>query len=418
MKFLLSLFMVPVFLLGYNTGNACGQMVPQWQDLHTGITQEAVYLPPPQSFYDGIRTAAFTITYTGYSAQAQQAFQFAADIWSSLLNSEVAIKVNTYFLPLSPGLLGITLPNGIKDFAGTPQPNVWYATALANSLAGVELNAGTFDFDLFLNSGINWFYGLDGNCPNGQYDLVSIALHEMCHGLGFVGLGKVNGSIGSFGLLEAADFAPIITSFPWPQLDTLPGIFDHYLVNANDSLLINFSNPSTALKSAFTSNQIYYDGEQAKLMNGGAMPRMYAPSTFALGSSLLHLNESTYPAGNINELMTPFSGTANAVHNPGPIVMGILMDIGWSVNYEVAVEDLTVSNQELHFFPNPVNAQLYLTGDHHQNGFFRLFDAFGNCLLTSDHLPSSINTESMATGVYILRWVSDEQQSTARFVKF
>lgn len=389
-----------------------------WEDIRTGSLQSPVYIPPPPAFESGIRSASFSITYSGFTPDATAAFDYAAAIWSSLLNSSVPIKVNAYFIPLLPGLLGITLPNGRKDFSGAPLPATWYATALANSITDTELNTGESDFDLYLNSGINWYFGTDGYCPAGKYDLVSIALHEICHGLGFVGLAKVTGTTGSFGLLEAIDFAPITTSFPWPDLDTLPAVFDTKLIEEDGNFLITFPNPSTELKSNFTGNQVYFDGENASQMNNGFKPKMYAPSSFALGSSLVHLNESTYPAGNVNELMTPFSGASNAVHDPGPIVMGILKDIGWNVNYTGVPGELPAKVHSLKVFPNPASTTIWITGNNNHFGNFEVTDVSGHSILKLDYLPASISIDGFSNGMYIIRWLNDEVTETRTFLKY
>lgn len=387
-----------------------------WQDIHAGDWQHPVYVAPPSEFYSGIRTASFDVNYTGFSPDATTAFEFAAGIWGSLLNSAVPIKVNAFFVPLLPGLLGITLPNGVKDFQGALS-STWYATALANSITGNEENEGEYDFDLYLNSGINWYYGTDGNCPAGQYDLVSIALHEMCHGLGFVGLSKVVSNTGSFGLLQASDFAPIVTSFPWPDLDTLPSIFDSKVVESDGNLLISYPNPSPELKTHFTGNQLYFEGEYATQMNNGIQPRMYAPSSFALGSSLVHLNESTYPAGNINELMTPFAGASNAVHDPGPIVMGILQDIGWSVNYAVGVNHIPEASKSLHLFPNPAASAIWLESIHSDQGTFSITNALGQSVIRLDYLPAYLDIHWLTEGIYMIRWNDGSVAEAITFLK-
>ena len=137
------------------------------------------------------QTAPFDVTYnSGFTPQAQTAFQYAVDQWSNTLVSNVSIKVNAHFNVLLPGMLGITFPNGRKNFTGAPQPDTWYATSLANSIAGTELNPGEYDIDVFLNSSVNWYYDTIGNVAAGQYDLVSVVLHELCHGFGFVSLAK------------------------------------------------------------------------------------------------------------------------------------------------------------------------------------------------------------------------------------
>ena len=132
------------------------------------------------------QTASFNITYTGTSNQVEQAINKAADIWSNILISNVPIKLNiTWGDASSLGVLGITISNGIKDFPNAPYSNVWYPSCLADAFAGYDLQPSDTDMDIFLDSSTDWYFGLDGNCPFWQHDLVSCALHEIGHGLGF-----------------------------------------------------------------------------------------------------------------------------------------------------------------------------------------------------------------------------------------
>ncbi|MFN3876486.1 MAG: hypothetical protein ACK4L7_11310, partial [Flavobacteriales bacterium] len=125
--------------------------------------------------------ATFVITHYGTPAEAQPAIERAADIWGGILYSEVLIKVAVSWFPLGGSALGVTFPNGRKDFPGAPLDSTWYASSLANSITGIELNPGEDDINVYLNASIGWYYGLDGNTPPGQYDLVTIALHELGH---------------------------------------------------------------------------------------------------------------------------------------------------------------------------------------------------------------------------------------------
>jgi len=59
--------------------------------------------------------------------------------------------------------------------------------------------------------------------------------------------------------------------------------------------------------------------------------RLYAPAAFQDGSSYSHLDEGTYLRGNPNALMTPALSSGEAVHDPGPIALGMLSDMGWAV---------------------------------------------------------------------------------------
>lgn len=361
--------------------------------------------------------ATFTITHFDTPPDAQVAIDYAANIWGSILESEVPIKVSVAWVNMGTATLGITFPNGRKDFPGAPVPSTWYATALANSINGNELNPGEDDINIYLNSSTNWYMGTDGSTPAAQYDLVSVALHEFGHGLGFVGLAKKEGTVGSFGLLQASDFAPLITTFPWPDQDTLPGIFDRYLKNQLDEGLTNAENPSTFLGSAFTSNQIYWNGPIALEANGDNAIRIYAPTTFALGSSCVHLNEGSYPAGNPNELMTPFSGAGDANHWPGPICIGMLRDIGWQVQPWVGISEAPREMAQLRVYPNPSSDVITLSSTGHSvNTIIRITDVSGREVLAASD-RSSVDVSTLATGTYTMTRITTEGRSYASFIK-
>ena len=106
-------------------------------------------------------------------------FQRAMDTWEALIASSVEIRVGALFTALScngmSALLGSSGPETVfRDFAGAPQPTTWYPVALANSLAGVDLDPGgehvgaafSSNLDEGCLSGVSgWYYGLDGNAP-------------------------------------------------------------------------------------------------------------------------------------------------------------------------------------------------------------------------------------------------------------
>lgn len=391
----------------------------------------------PPSFYRGTRGITIGVTYQGFTASAQTAFDYSKQIWESILNGTVAIKVNAYFLPIGAGgSLAITFPNGRKNFPGAIVNDVWYPTSLANQLAGAELNVGESDFDIFLNSSVNWYFGTDGNCPVGKYDFVSVALHEMCHGLGLVGLSKIDtGGVGSIGTLTIDDFSPAITSFPWPELDTLPGIFDHFLMTSNGALLSQgaFQNPSDTLAALFTNNQIYWSGIFGLQFNNNIEPNIYAPSVFALGSSMVHLDEATYPNGNPNELMTPLATSHSSNHNPGPIALAILKDIGWNVDPTFnSVDELQIADSDFQIYPNPVSSQLtvYSPQDavHPQSEgccaladcLITISDILGRTITTIHEPPStnySIDVSNFTNGIYFIEMKTEKGNRVLKFVK-
>lgn len=360
------------------------------------------------------QTAQFDITYNSVPPPFVTAFDHAAGIWSQLLVSSVPIKVNVSFFPLGANSLGITFPNGRRDFPGAPYSDTWYATSLANSIAGVELNPGENDIDIFFSNGADWYADTSGTPGPGQHDFVSVALHELGHGLGFVGVSKKVGSEGSFGLLLASDFAPLTTTFPWPQLDTLPGIFDHFLQAPTMEMLVDVPNPSYPLGSFLTCNDINWNGPYGLAASGGAQIRIYAPSAFALGSSCVHLNESTYPVGNPNELMTPFSSAGGVNHHPGLICLGMLRDIGWNLAPGVGVQELpSVASFSVYPVPASDAITLTITGRSHYDQL-AIIDAQGRLVRT---LPfaASIDVHDLSPGAYLLRVIGSSQY--VRFIK-
>jgi hypothetical protein len=144
------------------------------------------------------------------------AFQHAANIWGTTLDSNVEIRVQARFISQTCtatsavlGSAGTTFIfsnfGSIGFFPGAEFADTWYHSALADKRAGAELNPGSNDIAANFNSNLNgnpaclggrgWYYGLDGN-EGSDIDLIAVVLHELGHGLGFSQFGSVtNGSL-------------------------------------------------------------------------------------------------------------------------------------------------------------------------------------------------------------------------------
>lgn len=138
---------------------------------------------------------------TSLGQQRREVFDEAARIWGRFLQSEVPIRVEAEFAALGgDSTSGFTLagaaPVGVESgFSGAPFPDVWYPAALADSLAGFDLAPDENDISITINASLDsdsslpgWYYGLDGNAPVDQVDLLDVLLHELAHGLGFLTL--------------------------------------------------------------------------------------------------------------------------------------------------------------------------------------------------------------------------------------
>ncbi|MEJ5308318.1 MAG: hypothetical protein WHX52_00980 [Anaerolineae bacterium] len=288
-------------------------------------------IPPPDSYarYAPLRvqTATINVTYLpngatdafGYSCltwptEAVTAFNYAVDIWETLINSTVPIEVNACWTNFGdPNVLGIGgADNYYRNFTGAPQTDTWYPTALANALHGSRMSGSTVDMHVSYGSTFPWYFGTDGNTPTDKVDFASVVLHEICHGLGFAGSMVVSGGLGYWGWVESI----------------YPVGYDRYAENGAGTALLSYTYGSTALAGQLTSNNVYFDGPYANAANGGARPKLFAPATWMQGSSYSHLDEIFN--GTANDLMTYAIPNGQSTHAPGPIALGILRDIGWS----------------------------------------------------------------------------------------
>ena len=280
------------------------------------------FVPPPAGFEQGgLRDVVISVTYNGFTPGALNAFQYAVDIWASVLTSTVPIEIDAYWEDIPGSVLGYAgASTYYSSIGGGPDPDAYYPVALANKIFGSDLYSGP-DVDAHFDSSTNWYFGTDGNPGFGQYDFVSVVLHELGHGLGVIGSGDVDAGQGYLGLGD--DFT----------------IWDTFVVNGNGTDITTYFSPSTTLATQFQSNNLFWSGAAAVANNGGIQPKLYAPSTWESGSSFSHLDEATYFSGSVNSLMTPQIGAAEAIHDPGPIVIGIMNDIGWDVQ-DVACEPI------------------------------------------------------------------------------
>ena len=233
--------------------------------------------------------------------------------------TDVTIEIEAEWAALGAGILGGAGPDTLyRDFSGAPVSGTWYPVALANKLAGYDLDPADPDIGATLYSDFSsWYFGTDGNPPGGQWDFVSVSLHEIGHGLGFIGTmsyGSSSCGSASWGC--------------WGWGTGYPAIYDRFTENGSGTALISgYSNYSSALGSQLTSNNLYFDGLLTSAANGGTPAEIYAPSTWSSGSSYSHLGQSYN--GTANDMMTYSFGPGDAHHDPGPVGIALLEDSGW-----------------------------------------------------------------------------------------
>jgi hypothetical protein len=331
----------------------------------------------------GTPCSTFIVNYSGFTPEAQAAFQFAVDIWSMSIESTQPITISANFEPLDPGVLGQAGAVSVHT-SNSPGavPNVFYPKALAEKLDDVQINpdpfGGSVDISASFSSTFNWYYGTDSNPPGGQFDFVSVVLHELGHGLG---LGT------SFRTTDG------VTGGIREPNNMIPTVYDLAMENGSGESLLDtaiFTDPSTAIHSQLTGNNLFNNATISKGQNGGVIPKVYAPSTFQGGSSYSHWDSETFPITNENTLMTPSIGPGVAVHNPGPITLGLFEDMGWNIcGGSLTTEDFTLDTVEVS--PNPFTSSITvkLSNGLNDNYNINVFDINGRIILSETKVTSN-----------------------------
>lgn len=286
-------------------------------------------------------------TYVDFPIQAKTAFEAAVAIWESYIISSQEIKIQATWESLAGSTLAQSGATRIyRNFSSAPLKDVWYPAALAEAISGENLNGEEFEINVSLNRNINWSFNTNGLPENGKFDMVSVILHEIAHGLGFNS---------SFNLTDDG------VKGEWGQT-LIPYIFDIYVQNSSNELLQDtrlFGNPSVSLKEELTSNNLFFF--LGTNIYSGRLPQLSAPNPFRIGASVSHLDEGTYPQGNENSLMTPSVRSSEVIHTPGELTLLILYQLGWGIrNLEVtgllSSSSELISEQPL-VYPNPANQE-------------------------------------------------------------
>lgn len=278
-----------------------------------------------------VSTSEFIVTFeVPPPANVKSVFEQAAATWANFLKSDIPIRIYVKWRPLATGVLGSAgAYSSVRNFVGANKLNTWYPIALAEKMAHANFNGTESDVIATFNSDFpDWFIGTNGVPTSSQIDLYSVVLHEMGHGLGFIGQIQ-------------ADVTSNSTSLSTAKYG-YPGIFDQFIFDNKNKLLVDtltYKNNSNQLFKQIISDSLYLNSSSILRNNGGKLARLYAPKPtqrnpvntlgYIEGSSVYHLNQSTYPVGDLNALMTPQIARGEITPQLGSIVKGVFNDMGW-----------------------------------------------------------------------------------------
>ncbi len=216
---------------------------------------------------------------------------------------EVVVKPNNSISRSSGNTTGITLAG---NQGGT---SVYESDALAEAQTGVSPHGGPeveLDFNTQSYLPTTWFdpsgANRSGTVPSNQLDFISVALHEMTHGLGFNGYRAITGS----------------------QYGQLPSGYE----SAYDAL--------TQFGAGGNPNVLYFVGPRAEEVYGGPVPlTSVGPSAFLSDENFNHVgNPQGLPGSELGgvDLMNGVVFRYGTRYDLGTLDRAILADTGWSVN--------------------------------------------------------------------------------------
>ena len=284
------------------------------------------YIAPELSFRSG---PTFTINYIpnggsvyGYSCgtwpeDAQTALEYAASIWSSELSVSNEVVVDACWATNLPG--GTLGAAGPTSFFYESNTDSYVPITVAEAVNGFSFNGSGADVNAIFNGNrSNWYYETDAIPGSLQYDFVTVALHELGHGLGFLGVEGYNGS--------STDCSGSPAGHGCLGFGGTPDIYSRMVETSTGSAITNFGNPSSDLGDYLTGSNggLYLNSNSLQSGNGGPA-RIYTPSSYTSGSTYSHFHPGSFS----NELMKPSLPAGQAIHNPG-LAGGFLEDLGWS----------------------------------------------------------------------------------------
>ncbi|KAL6073919.1 Por secretion system C-terminal sorting domain-containing protein [Balamuthia mandrillaris] len=285
---------------------------------HSGIIglreDKPGYVPPPRPWQEIVKqmeekkhkrqTTGLEFVFDPETPEdIQTAIRFSGEILSTLLQFDVTLKVLVTFQSAGDRVLAFATSPIVK----ANSDGLYYPLPFALNLLGENSPDEAINATVNADAIDELYTGLDGNPGPGQYDLVSIMTHELCHGLGF--------------------FSWVAGPTPSYQLDSLYVLDLDFEELSTGDKVADVAGSSTELSEWATSGDIY----NTAIYLEGHHAKMYAPPTWESGSSISHLDETEYPSGDPNSMMTPAIAYREAIHHPGGFALKMFQQIGYPI---------------------------------------------------------------------------------------
>ena len=322
-----------------------------WGHTYAAEASGVVSVPATQSA-NLEKLSKFVVNYKNFPDWAKNEVQAAIDLWAVNFDSKVPVNVDaTWARSSTSDILGSARPDRYySKFSGAPDPSLWYASALANAVAGKDLDSNNPEIIIQINSEADWDLDGLGTPTRYEYDLKSVMFHELAHGLGFLST-----STYIFDRTKGQNVGILLQPTP----------FDAYLQTQDGNRLVDLPSPSFELGQALTS-RLVWSGPEGIKANNGVKPLMYTPSSYEGGSSVSHVDENTFTNSGTDAVMTPNLEAGEVFNEPGPILLAMMKDLrnkpapGLAVGVPSEVlnaEALIADSAAILIFDPPVNSR-------------------------------------------------------------
>jgi hypothetical protein len=310
-----------------STGN-----MPQQLALHANERQALQefherQLVGPSVIITGAKST-FNITYDSSLPTpdvAKPAIEAAIKVWADNFPSTVTMRVLSRWDSLDSGTLGsASSPYSVHgSICGTSKllDNALYSSPSAAALEGVDfLSANQEHIRMQFNKNAAWSYDPTSNktITFNTWDLMSVVLHEVCHGLFF------NGRFSADAIYYNGGF--------------LPGRFDRFLVPSSTASIVDKCYSKTDLAAIMLNSKRFVDPTKA-----GTNFLVFSPNPYQPGSSTYHFDTNQLsadcanlgiPVSECSALMTPSLTNGVLKRSPGMTTLRVMDAIlGTSVGY-------------------------------------------------------------------------------------
>jgi hypothetical protein len=290
----------------------------------SGLSLEIINYGPFACYFYGTGDGAAA----DWTAAQKADVEASISTWDAGIENTAArqIRLDMYWVDFEGNTLGgassSVLYNGTRSYTLTEY--LWreetnFSTSGADALIQLDLDA----------AGFGWHFG-SAPTPSNAIDFLSVVTHELGHLVGFAS--SYNRSLNQFGTFGTG-------AQNWVQAG-LRAWDLNFVDNDGDRPVVASSwNQQTDVdvedEPGGDSTSLYWDGENAVAANGGELVQIYAPATYAPGSSLSHLNYDSGPVY-ADSLMSPYVSMGVSPREPNEIEWAMMADMGWTLVPEPA----------------------------------------------------------------------------------